>query len=599
MNPIQAHTRGLALIALGALLSITSSACSAPEPGGLPEAENADEMKRLLAERNAADRMVFPDPSGPHSIGVVDFELVDNNREESFNPGQPRRIPVRAWFPASSVSGEPRLYATEQEIEHVIKGFSRIMPQSNELIESRTNVPTHAYENATPLDAGPLPTVIFSHGGFGFLQSNTTLMEHLASHGYLVLSITHPYLSSGTIHENGDIIHADQALLDGMISSIADPDSGYMDAYISDDPAVRLEAQLRNNETFALAPHFLIWQQDFMHVIDRLEAGELPEKAGGLLPLVDMGRIGTFGMSFGSSGSATALKDHRIKATVNLDGGVFDSTLYDTDIGVPVLVFHGDRKLSVPGQGPMAPHSEFVYEGLATMGTREDIVRIETIGSTHKAHTDAALTPKSVRAADPAAHASLGSIDGSRMVQIMNEFVRRWFDLHLSAKGDGLNEAFRAGFPEVVDVDLGYVREYAASNPEPGFMSYTHVFMMNRLLAADTATQAAVAALDCRYVMAFELTNGPRGGTQWWLVSFDPTEGLSFSLEAPVSTPDLTYTGDYTQYIRFMKRLAAGAANEAQQPVVASGDEGINEIIAEAFAAGRKAAQIKSVFPDV
>ena len=75
----------------------------------------------------AAEKMTLPEPSGPHRIGVVDFELIDSAREETFAPGEPRRIPVRAWFPARSVSGEPRQWATDEEIEHTIRDFSRLI----------------------------------------------------------------------------------------------------------------------------------------------------------------------------------------------------------------------------------------------------------------------------------------------------------------------------------------------------------------------------------------------------------------------------------------------------------------------------------------
>ena len=130
----------------------------------------------------------------------------------------------------------------------------RLLPISEERIAALSDAPTHSYENAVPIDSGPVPTVIFSHGGFAYRQSNSALMEHLASHGYLVLSITHPYVSSGTIHENGDIVPFAQEVADGMMSSAADPD--YLAAFAAEDPGVRLEAFLRNTKTFVLAAAF-------------------------------------------------------------------------------------------------------------------------------------------------------------------------------------------------------------------------------------------------------------------------------------------------------------------------------------------------------
>jgi hypothetical protein len=421
-------------------------------------------------------------------------------------------------------------------------------------------------------------------------------MEHLASHGYLVLSISHPYLSAATIHENGEVIAFNQGLLDGMMAAVTAPESTYLDGFLSPDVAVRLEESLRNQEFFALAPHFKIWQKDFMHVIDRLESGDVPGKASKLLPLVDLSRLGVFGMSFGASGSATAHQDARIKAAINLDGGVFDSALVDMDIGIPVLVMHNDPALAGMPSPPF-PHSEFVYEPLATMGTNPDIIRVETKGATHMAYTDNVLLPASVRAAAPDGGASLGTIDGPRMGEIMNQFVLRFFDYYLSGEGPGLDATFRAQYPEVIDLDFAHVRDYAAGNPEPGFMSQTHVFQMNRRLAVDEASKAAAARLDRTYIMAYELTDSLRGGTEWWQLTFDPESGLSFSLDAPEVTPDLTFGGEYSEYIRFMKSLAAGEASEEAQPLTVSGDPGMLETVGEAFAAGRAAATIKTVMP--
>lgn len=561
-------------------------ACSKQEPVEEVAAESSETEQILKIE--------LPTPAGPHQIGVVDFELVDNGREESFKPGTPRRIPVRAWFPASSVSGAPKLYANDLEMEHIFRASNTAIPQTEAAIAARENLPTHSYEKAVPLAEGARPTVIFSHGGAGYLSSNTALMEHLASYGYLVLSITHPYFSVATFHENGDIVPLDQGLLAGMMADISDPDFRYMDAYVSPDVAVRLEQTLRNNEEFTIAPQFKIWQKDFVHVIDRLESGDLPENAQKLLPLVDMNRIGTFGMSFGASGSAAAHQDNRIKAAVNLDGGVFDSALVDMDVGIPVLVFHFDPPLG----GVSAYHSEFVYETLAMMGTNPDIIRLETKGATHMAYTDHVLLPPDVRATAPDGYASLGTIDGQRMTDIVNQFVRRFFDKRLSGEGSGLDAQFRAQYPEVVDVDVSHVRDFVASDAVPRFMSYTHVFQMNRRLAVDEASKAEAEKLDRKYVMAYELTDSPNGKTEWWLLNFDPEQGVYFELKAPESTPDLTMTGDYKAYMRFMKKVVAGEVSAEEQPVIYSGDQGILATVGAAFAAANKAASIKTDIPE-
>ena len=189
----------------------------------------------------------------------------------------------------------------------------------------------------------------------------------------------------------------------------------------------------------------------------------------------------------------------------------------------------------------------------------------------------------------------LGSIDGQRMASIMNEFTRAFFDHYLSNQGAGLDEAFRARFPEVTDVDVSYVRDWAASNPQPGFMSYTHVFFMNRLLAADADVAAKAAELDRAYSLVYELADGPKGETVWWDMRLDPQHGVSFSLQQPKTPGDLHLKGDYAEFINTMKALKAGEQREL--PVTPSGNENLMDIIGEVFAAAQKAATIQSVFP--
>jgi len=548
------------------------------------------------AETVAQDYPTLPAPSGPHKVGVINFELSDPTRPELPGGQAPRRIPVMAWYPAAGVSGEPRLYAKPREFEHQIKPMLEWMNFAGEDISERLalyqTMRSNSFEDAPLKDLGKMPTLVFSHGGFAYPQTNTVLMEHLASHGYLVFSISHPGIASATLHDNGDVIPVLTSVRDGMMAGAADPD--YLAAFVSEDISTRFEAHLRNIDTHVLSPFFLKWQEDFIFAIDKLAAGELPGNAAKLSAAVDMQRLGTFGMSFGASGSAAAFRDDRIKAAINLDGGVFDNKPTDSQSPVPVLVMHHDSKLGVPGY-EVYPHSEFSYEPLKTAGVDPNVVRLMTQGATHVDYTDSSLFNK--RQAELVDIVGGGTIDGLRMQNIMNDFVLAFFDQHLDNKGSGIDTALRQRYPEVVDVDLSHIREWAATDPTPIFMSHTHVFIMNRLLAASTEANAEAAKLDGRYVMAFKLQQGEK--THWWQTIFDPAVGMRFSLQPPETTPDLTLEGDYVEYIQFMKRLAAGEATEDQQPVTAVGNQQLMEIIGAAFAAGRGAATIRSEFPDL
>jgi Platelet-activating factor acetylhydrolase, isoform II len=387
---------------------------------------------------------------------VLDFELIDTGREERFVPGTPRRIPVRAWYPAAKASGILRPYAKPLEMEHQIKAFMTAFPELKGLDSGALDVTTHAYEGAPALGGAKRPTVIFSHGGFSYIQQNTALMEHLASHGYLVFSISHPYVAIATLHDNGDIVPVDRKLLADTRNPNPDSIADSMAWFTHDDPAERLRVARKVFATTPLAPHYLVWEQDFIHTADRLISGDVPDKARTLAVLVDAERIGYCGHSFGGSGSAATRKDKRIRAAVNIDGGVFDTSLIDTDVDAAILIFHSDRKLQFPGLNAHL-HSEFVYERLATMGSRDDVIRLETEGSSHMGHTDLGLLPESP-VADPTLKALRGSLYGARMAGVVNDFTKAFFDRYLSGKGAGIDATLFARYPEVKRRDVSYVR---------------------------------------------------------------------------------------------------------------------------------------------
>lgn len=50
------------------------------------------------------------------------------------------------------------------------------------------------------------PLLVFSHGAFGIKASNTSTFTELASHGYFVVSIDHPYHSFYTVSEDGKVV---------------------------------------------------------------------------------------------------------------------------------------------------------------------------------------------------------------------------------------------------------------------------------------------------------------------------------------------------------------------------------------------------------
>ena len=541
-----------------------------------------------LSETSSESRIVLEKPSGPHLVGMMDFVLVDESRDEKFAPGSPRRVPIRAWYPAESVTGSPRPYATDPELELQVKTTMRLLPDPQKATEA-FRVVSNSYENAPVKSLGKIPTVVYSHGLGSYPQQNTPLMEHLASHGYLVLSVSHPYSTSAVIYENGEVVLLDpQALLGASVLHL---DASLMTT--PPDPSVRLEHHLQHA---ALSPLYQDWIDDVLHVLDRITAANLPENANQLAELIDPARTGTIGMSFGSAAVIAGIQHETVKASVNLDGGIFDESVFDRESRIPLLIFHGDPNVTYRNKKSF-PYSEFAFEEFESMGDRDDILRLTVQDTSHGSFQDFTLLPQSLidEVATQFPDYSLGETNGQEIVDIINVFVKQFFDQHLLRHGPGIDEALLKQHNLVRKLDVAHVKDWMGEKPKPSFMSYWHVMQMNRLLAVDEPTRAAAAKLDRKYVLAYELLNGPSGDTQWWLMHFDPERGVWFELNPSDERPDLTLKGDYSEYMEFIRSLSADEATVEEQPVEFIGMKNLMEdIVGETFEAARKAGVVET-----
>ncbi len=104
-------------------------------------------------------------PSGSYQLATVSYTWTDESRVESFKEdGSKRQVTVQFWYPDID---------TEEKF----------------------------------------PLVIFSHGAFGFRMSNYSTFAELASNGYVVCSIDHPYHAFLTKQTDGKAITVSPSFL--------------------------------------------------------------------------------------------------------------------------------------------------------------------------------------------------------------------------------------------------------------------------------------------------------------------------------------------------------------------------------------------------
>ena len=145
----------------------------------------------------------LPKPTGKYFVGVTYLSFTDVNRKEIFDSNQEsnREITVKAWYPSDQKSN-PESYFLNAEAEFAVKYLQ--FPEMYKKLETNSSrdVPVSSKENKYPI-------LIFSHGWGEHYSQNSILMEELASHGYIVFSISHHYECKFSSYPDGRFIYID------------------------------------------------------------------------------------------------------------------------------------------------------------------------------------------------------------------------------------------------------------------------------------------------------------------------------------------------------------------------------------------------------
>ncbi|MCS0603539.1 hypothetical protein NX794_20310 [Streptomyces sp. LP11] len=242
---------------------------------------------------------VFPQPSGRFAVGTRVVQWTDPHRPESFtaDPNDRRTVVVQLWYPARKAPAGTRraqyLGRTEREAHTVSDALAREVGLPGFLVDGVRRAHTHAVFDA-PVAGGSerFPVVLFSPGSGGVRTQNSAWAEELASHGYVVAALDHPYDSAAVVLTDGRTIRT---------RTVSTGDRDKDDKLAAGWTAVR-----------AADLSFVLTR------LDRQSRGELP---GPLTGRLDTGRVAVAGHSLGGASALQAARqDHRFDAVIDLDG---------------------------------------------------------------------------------------------------------------------------------------------------------------------------------------------------------------------------------------------------------------------------------------
>jgi dienelactone hydrolase len=383
----------------------------------------------------------LPAPTGASAIGTTTWRLTDNARRETLGGSdEPRSVEVLAWYPASaSGQGKTAPYLREGLAE--VRTFATMFRAPVGVWDALESVRTHAELDAAPA-ASPakFPLLVFSHGYTGIPSAYTALLEDLASHGYAVLSVVHPYEATAATLADGRVV----SLLDSSGAPVAGvrevfaewgPEDDTMATVTKTDDAAEKLRLLRGylaglNRTHAALQR---WVDDTRLVLDRLASLPAQAPAGKLARRVDLSRIGVFGHSMGGVTAAQfCVDDRRCRAGLNLDGIPQYGTMIDKPTGRPFLMVYSAR----PGR---LGASDEIYRRGARPYYRVDVRDTRHLDFSDMAFWGGPLRERPV----------LGSIAPARVGEITRVIVREYFDQELVGRRSTLLSG-TPRFPEVI-----------------------------------------------------------------------------------------------------------------------------------------------------
>ncbi len=302
-------------------------------------------------------------------------------------------------------------------------------PDTFENDGSNREVPAHFYY---PDAAGSYPLVVFSHGAFGYYQSNFSTYEELASNGYIVVSLDHPHHAFFTTDTDGKTITVDSNFINTALRVSNGEVTDSNELYKIEQEWMELRTR---DENFVLDT-----------IKEAVNSGSLNDtwhtesesEVLSVLKIANTDKIGLLGHSMGGATSVGIGRQRDdIDAVIVLDGTMLTEVVSVKDgqksfnedpYPVPILDFTKESDYNERMQTKSG--NAFMYVNDFVIDHAKDGRMVVFKNAGHMDFTDLPLI-------SPVLGDMLGSgdVDNEQFMNTVNGIVLNWFDYYLKGEG--------------------------------------------------------------------------------------------------------------------------------------------------------------------
>ena len=279
-----------------------------------------------------------------------------------------------------------------------------------------------------------MPLVIYSPGAFGYYQSNASMFLELASNGYVVASIEHPYHSIFTHDSTGRTIIADSKFLNDSMTLGSGDES---EAEVFEVTSKWME--LRTADMNFAIDSFKTKDTDSWYIENGQKDGVL--KA---VSLIDTTRIGLIGHSMGGATAVTCGRRDDISAVVDLDGTMLGENLgvngdeiiiNEEPYHTPLLNFQNQEHHN---EAVEAERIGYAYSNNTILKNADTAYCTYFANSGHMDFSDLPLFSPIL-----AKNLGTGNVDNVVMIDTLNGIVLEFYDCYLKGEGNfSVNEHY-------------------------------------------------------------------------------------------------------------------------------------------------------------